>query len=128
MANLFVALVSYLHRERHAAEAVNVLQPILVKLLIDNSVATRRVVEPMLVRNDADVRQATEEYERSKFELLFNRSGLEASKQVARARTFKVNPARLKNAPHKSGTIEPGWSSCAPAITRSQALIDGGHQ
>src|SRR5829696_8845279 len=82
----------------------------------------------MLVSNDANVRQATEEYERSKLELLFNGSRLEASKQVARARAFEGDPSRLKNAPNKSGTIKPVWSSCSPAITRSEALIDSGHQ
>ena len=86
------------------------------------------MVEAMLIGDDADVRQITEEHECSKLELLFNRSGFEANKQVARARAFEVDPGRLKDAPHKSGTVEPVWSSGAPAIARSQALIDGSHQ
>ena len=74
------------------------------------------MIEPVRVSNYADVRQPAEEYERAKLELLFNRSRLEASKQVACARAFEVDSRRLKNAPNKSGTIEPVWSSRAPAI------------
>ena len=74
------------------------------------------MIEAMLVSNDADVRQTTEEHERSKLELLFNGAGCEASKQVARARAFEVDSGRLKNTPHKSGTVEPVWSSRSPAI------------
>src|SRR5215216_2942040 len=82
----------------------------------------------MLVSDHAHVRQATEEHERSKLKLFFHRSGLEARKQIACARAFEVDPGRLKNAPNKSGTVKPVWSSRAPPVTRSQALIDCGHQ
>src|SRR5215216_125715 len=86
------------------------------------------MVEPMLVSDHAHVCQTTEEYECSKLELVVYRSGLEASKQVACARAFEVDPGRLKDAPHKSGAVEAVWSSRAPAVARTKALIDGGHQ
>ena len=38
--NFFVYLVGHLHWERHAAETVDALQPILIKLRIDNSMTT----------------------------------------------------------------------------------------
>ena len=78
------------------------LQPILSKFLIDYAVAARGVVEAVLVSNDADVRQTTEEHERSKLELLFSRRGCETRKQVSRTHSLEVDPCRLENTPNKS--------------------------
>ena len=53
--HLTMDLVSYLQWERHAAKAVDALQPILTKLRIDNSLAARSMIETTLVSNHADV-------------------------------------------------------------------------
>ena len=60
------------------------------------------MIETMLVSNDADVCQTTEEHERSKLELLFHRRRCETRKQVASAHSFEVDPGRLENTPDKS--------------------------
>jgi hypothetical protein len=65
-------------------------------------VVARRVIEAMLVSNNADVCEATEEHERAKLELLLNRYGLEAQKQVASARSLEVYPARMKDGTYKT--------------------------
>src|SRR5215211_9157056 len=96
------ALVCHRCCKRHAAEAVDALHPILSKLRIDNSVTTRGMIEAMLVSNHANVFQTTEEYEGAKLELLFHRRLLEAHKEVASARSFKIDSARLEDAPHES--------------------------
>jgi len=79
-----------------------VLEPILSKLLIDDAVAARGVIEAVLVGNNADVGQTTEEYERSKLELLFYGRCRETDKQVTSTHSFKVYPGRLENTPNKS--------------------------
>ena len=117
-----------LHDLWHATEAVDVFQPILIKLLVDDAVVARGVVEAVLIGNDADVRQATEEHERPKLELLLNRRRRETCKQVTRAHSFEVDSRRLENTPHKSRTVEPVWSRCSPSIWRSETLIDRCHE
>ena len=60
------------------------------------------MIEAVLVGNDANVCQTTEEHEGSKLELLFNRWRCETCEQVTRAHSFEVDPGRLINTPHKS--------------------------
>ena len=67
-----VLVCGYLHDLWHATEAIDVLQPILRKFLIDDAVAARGVVEAMRIGNDANVCQTAEEYQGSKLELLFD--------------------------------------------------------
>ena len=60
------------------------------------------MIEAVLVGNDADVRQTTKEYKRSKLELLLDGRRLEARKQIASAHSFEVDPGRLEDGPHES--------------------------
>src|SRR5262249_37855527 len=107
---------------------VDVLQPIISKFLVDNTVMARSVIEAMLVSDHANVCQATEEHECSKLELLTFRWCLEVSKEAASAFSFETDPARLEDAPNKTRTIEAVRSGCAPAIRRAQTLVNRSHQ
>lgn len=98
---LFVALVGDLSGGWHATEAVDVLEPILSELLVDDAVTARGVIEAVFVSNNADVCQTTEEYERSKLELLFDGRRCETDKQVTSTHSFKADPGRLENTPNK---------------------------
>ena len=82
----------------------------------------------MLVGNDANVRQTTEEHKRSKLELLLNRRRSETRKQVTRTYSFEVDPGRLENTPNKARTIELVRSGGTPSIPRAETLIDRGHE
>src|SRR5215213_1028741 len=82
----------------------------------------------MLVSNNADVCQTTEEHERSKLELLIYRRGLKARKQVTGARSLEADASGLVNGPDKSRAIEAIWTSRAPAIRRAESLVDCRHQ
>jgi len=86
------------------------------------------MIKTMLVSDDADVREAIEEHERSEFELLVSSGRREAGKQRAGAAAFEVDSAGVEDAPHKTRTIEPVWSFSAPAITRAEPLVDRGEQ
>jgi len=88
--------------EWHTTEAVDVLQPILSKLLIDYTVTTRGVIETMLISDNANVCQTAEEHEGAKLELLLYGRRSETNKQVPSAHSFKVDSRRLKNTPDKS--------------------------
>jgi len=61
----------------------------------------RGVIEAMLVSNNANVRQVTEEHERPKLKLVFNRRRLEARKQVASARSLEVDAGRVVDGPNE---------------------------
>ena len=58
------------------------------------------------VRNDADVREITEENERSELVLLAGRGSLKPAPQSAGAGTLEVDAYRFEGAPHKSRTIK----------------------
>jgi hypothetical protein len=59
------------------------------------------VIETVLVSNNADVCQTTEENKRSKLELFALRRRLKTCKQIASARSFEVDSACLEDAPDK---------------------------
>src|SRR6185437_355278 len=86
------------------------------------------MIEAMLVSNNADVCQVAEEHERPKLKLLFRGRRLEALEQGASTRSLEVDARRVIDGPHKSGAVVTVWTSCAPAIWRSQSLVNRGHQ
>src|SRR5688500_13703494 len=86
------------------------------------------MIETMLVSYNADVCEPAEEHERAKFVLFFGCGCCKASEEVASADSFEANSRCLKDAPHETGAVEPVWSSCAPTITRAQALLDRCHE
>src|SRR5713226_3406282 len=88
----------------------------------------RRVIEALLVGNDADMRQAAEENQSAKLELFF----LWRRRKCRPIRTcraaLKIHAHVLKSSPHKAGAIKRIRTSPVEVIARSQMRFDCRHQ
>ena len=67
---------------------------------------TRRMVEAVFIGDDPNVREITEEYERSELILLTGSGRCKSAPQGPRTGALKVDAHRLESAPYKSRTIE----------------------
>src|SRR6185436_6273467 len=86
------------------------------------------MIEAFLVSDDADVRQATEEYEVAEAKLVFFCRRSHCGPVGSRRAALKVNSDVIKGAPHQPGTIKGVRTGSVVAIGRTEMRFERGQQ
>ncbi len=99
------------------------LKPVFVEWRINYTMMTGRVIEPVFIRYDSNVREIPEKHQVAKSILFAGCGSAETGPQSSSAAAFEIDPRRTEGAPNKTRTVIGRGSGSSPNIASAQPLL-----